>query len=450
MLITNPIPNTIDYCCNDMPYAQCGERCVLTREQAEAGLNPLATVPAQSWGYLWNATNEAIHCIKYAARVLIDEINTVLCCAGVTPNPSCSNQLYQALDNIFRVVGTAEKAGSVKSSSVPGEVSIDQTTGIMTANCVGNASQLATVCTEITGAINELKANYDTVFSSIWDVAGCRDAEKADNDHASVTTAYGVGNASCYGHLMITDTCDCNCGNAGMVASQKAVYDIWYKVAHQAALGNTTPANLGNAASAGTCDTAARSDHVHCDNILSVCCIDRVGICTWWYCAFTCMYISQRWVDCYYKCNTCSSFISACNYDTWTVSHGACLCKCIPWLYELLQRFHPAIVCCLTCCRYPSMCPVYIYGYRCYYVGTAPAIISPSLEICDSLQSPHCGIHVVLKGCPIAGSFTICYYRDTEHQCTMQAYESVGYATAAVKPAQTSAILYGQAAIAVY
>ena len=259
MIATNPVPAVCNYG-SAAPY-----RALPDANQIRAGVIPLDSLPAAWWNCMWYDTNLAVNCARYGIGILIDEINTVLDRAGVCINPNCVDQLYQSIDKIKNIIGNTTAPGSVKSSSCPGEVSIDPTTGVMTANCVGNANNLTTNSHTIVGAINELKSVYDCCVS---DINGCLTSlqnSKAPVNHASASTTYGMGSATDYGHLKVSDTYTSlvGCACDGVAASQSAMYCV-YALASQTSivLGDTAGCPLGTA-SAGTALTAARSDHVH-------------------------------------------------------------------------------------------------------------------------------------------------------------------------------------------
>lgn len=259
MLPSNPIPQVCDY------GSAALYRELPNEEQIRSGVVPLDSLPAAWWNCMWYATNQAVNCARYAAGALIDEINTVLTQAGVCVCDTCVDQLYTAINNIRQTIGTAATAGAVKSSSCPGEVSINAQ-GIMTANCVGNAAALTTVAHTIVGAVNELKSTYDCCISDLNTATGALNTNKAPVNHASTATTYGVGNATTYGHVKLSDTYSSCVGGASesVAASQKALYEMYQAItsAGYVVLGNTAGCALGTA-SAGSCSTAARSDHVH-------------------------------------------------------------------------------------------------------------------------------------------------------------------------------------------
>ena len=231
-------------------------------EQIATGVIPLDSLPAAWWNCMWSQTNTAVNQARQELGQLIVELNNVLCNAGVCPQDVCTDQLYQSIEKIRQTLGNATTAGAVKSSSQPSEVAIDQTTGMMSVNCLGNAASLTTSARTVVGAVNELKSTYDQCFTD----TGTALSGKAPTSHVSDATTYGVGNADCYGHLKISDTYTCDLGCTGMAASQTALYCVYDFAAGIAAgvayLGNTAGCALGTA-SAGTAVTAARSDHVH-------------------------------------------------------------------------------------------------------------------------------------------------------------------------------------------
>ena len=259
MIPTNPVPAVCNY------GSAAIYRCLPSEEQIRAGVVPLDSLPAAWWNCMWYDTNRAINCARTTIGVLIDEVNSVLANAGVCVNPSCVDQLYQSINKMKSIVGNATTAGSVKSSSCPGEVSIDAN-GIMTANCVGNVALLSTSARTLTGAVNELKSTYDCCLTEVNNCLSALCNAKAPVNHASSLTTYGVGSSANYGHVKLSDAyCTCVGGEAeGIAASQLAVYCAYNAAMnHTVDLGDIPACPLGAAASAGTALTAARSDHVH-------------------------------------------------------------------------------------------------------------------------------------------------------------------------------------------
>ena len=165
MLSSNPI-------CPVCNYATSAVYCDLpTPEQLVNGVKPLDSLPAAWWNKMWNMINCSVNQARGAVGSFITELNNVLAGAGICPNCVCTDQLYQAIDRIRQTIGNATVAGAVKSSSTPGMVSIDNN-GFMTANCVGNATQLATSARTLVDAVNELKTTYDTCFGSVSTALG--------------------------------------------------------------------------------------------------------------------------------------------------------------------------------------------------------------------------------------------------------------------------------------
>ena len=140
-----------------------------TEEQIRCGVIPLDSLPAAWWNWLWNETNSAVNEARSAMTTVITELNNVLSCAGITPQSECMDQLYNAIVCLRQATASATVAGSVKSSNTCGQVSVDNN-GFMTANGLGNASNLSTTAkTNVVAAINELKSVYDSCFT---DTAG--------------------------------------------------------------------------------------------------------------------------------------------------------------------------------------------------------------------------------------------------------------------------------------
>lgn len=255
MIPTNPV-------CPVFNYAGSAQYCDLpSAEQLRAGVVPLDSLPAAWWNKMWADVTSSLNQAQEAAGCLISEINNVLAGAGICPTASCLDQLYQSINKIRQTLASTTVPGSVVSSADANKVAV-AADGTMTVNCFGNAASLTTTAHTVVGAINELKSTYDDSISALSSgVAG-----KAPTMHASTGIDYGIGNASCYGHVKLSDTFDTDLGCAGVAASQTGLanaYQCLYSMIGDAAsLGNTVACPAGTA-SAGTCNTAARSDHVH-------------------------------------------------------------------------------------------------------------------------------------------------------------------------------------------
>lgn len=231
------------WCCNDvhavMTYGTSAYyKAAPSPEQRATGVVPLDSLPAAWWNCMWCDTNSAINEARDAIGSFIDEVNTLLTNAEIQPNCNCVDTIYRAINKIRQTVGNAVTAGAVKSSSCPSEVAIDAT-GIMSVNCLGNASSLTTTARTVVGAVNELKSTYDCCFTDVGTAIG----GKAPTSHASSATTYGVGTASDYGHLKISDTyatlvgCACD----GIAASQKAVNDLYQLIPQGSSVNWTDP-----------------------------------------------------------------------------------------------------------------------------------------------------------------------------------------------------------------
>ena len=233
-------------------------------EQRRTGVAPLDSLPAAWWNNMWADTTNRINEARDMIGELITEINNVLSGAGINPQSACTDQLYQSINLIRQRLATATVAGSVVGSADPSKVAV-AADGTMTVNCLGNAANLTTSAHTVVGAINELKSTYDCCITDLNACTTSLGDSKAPTNHASAATTYGVGNATNYGHLRISDTytsvlADCE----GVAASQMALACAYAELINCAGapLGNTVGCALGTA-SAGTATTAARSDHVH-------------------------------------------------------------------------------------------------------------------------------------------------------------------------------------------
>ena len=252
-------------------------------EQQLAGMVPLDTLPADWWNWLWEQVTIRINSTVSGLESVYDEILSVLADAEIAPSDLQVNQLLTAIKAITQRVGSSGTAGAVKSSSDSGKVAIDAN-GFMSPNGMGIPSSLNTTAKSIVSAINELLAALNayktsndgavTVLENSLNefkedtaetVQGITNA-KAPNNHASPQKTYGLGNVTNYGHVKVSDTYSTQIGAAadGVAASQKALYDMYTKLTSGGVvtLGNTNGCALGTA-SAGSCGTAARSDHVH-------------------------------------------------------------------------------------------------------------------------------------------------------------------------------------------
>lgn len=197
-----------------------------SKAQQEAGTVPLDTLPADWWNWLWKEITTRINESASDTQAVFQEILSVLQEANIEPSATATNQLTVAIKALASTIGTAGKAGAVKSSTASGKVSIDSD-GVMTPNGMGTPTSLNTTTKNIVDAINEVLAALNTHKTTTDGTLESLDADKAPNDHASTATTYGKGTTTKYGHLKISDTYDSSVGGAsdGIAASQKALYD---------------------------------------------------------------------------------------------------------------------------------------------------------------------------------------------------------------------------------
>lgn len=194
-----------------------------TEEQQASGTVPLDTLPADWWNWLWKEITIRINEAASDVQGLYQEILAILGEANITPDPLLTNQLLVAIQTLIRRVGTEAIAGTVKSSVQSGRVSISAD-GIMAVNGLGTPSTLNTTSHEVVGAINEI---HNTLGSHMTDVSSTIQAlttGKAPTAHASSETTYGVGTASSYGHVKLSDTADSSLGaGSGVAVTPKAL-----------------------------------------------------------------------------------------------------------------------------------------------------------------------------------------------------------------------------------
>lgn len=218
-----------------------------TSAEQAAGMVPLDTVPADWWNMMFQNLTTQLNNTVTAFNQIYSELLYVITSTGGTPSESDTTQLYHALNSLRQTsTGTASEAGSVKSSSTSGKVSIDSD-GIMTPNGMGVPTSLNTTSKEIVGAINELKqalGDLNTALrSAITDACNAR----APTSHAAADTTYGAGNGDNYGHLKLSAATDSTSGTDGGIAATpsavKAVADALetYKGTNATALSGKAP-----------------------------------------------------------------------------------------------------------------------------------------------------------------------------------------------------------------
>ena len=106
----------------------------------DRGVKPLDTLPAAWWNWLWNRVTSQNNNIRLDVSDIRQEIISVLSGAAdpITPNENQHNQLYQAIQQIRKTIGTAAVPGAVTSSSDIKSVSINGTSGAMLVNALAD------------------------------------------------------------------------------------------------------------------------------------------------------------------------------------------------------------------------------------------------------------------------------------------------------------------------
>lgn len=161
MIANNPMSPVCEYA-TDSQYKEAPNQ-----EQLSCGVIPLDSLPAEWWNYLWGNANQQINNGVVALNNVIAEIINVMSAAGISPVSECTDQLKTSIQLLAQCIGTSTKAGAVKSSSTCGQVSISDT-GIMTANGLGNASNLTTTNKgNVVAAINELKSQHEQQITDL-------------------------------------------------------------------------------------------------------------------------------------------------------------------------------------------------------------------------------------------------------------------------------------------
>lgn len=181
---------------NNYPeFGEAATKCCPNGTKYANGYIQGDVLPAEHLNWFLSGATLGISMLQLGVNSLEREMQTILTCAGQTPQAACFDQVYNAM--MYKICNTVTTWASPKN-------------------------------------------------------------------HAATSNTYGLGNAECYGHLKISDTYTSTLSNcANVAASQKAVSCVYQTVlACKTQLGNTVGCALGTA-SAGTANTAARSDHVH-------------------------------------------------------------------------------------------------------------------------------------------------------------------------------------------
>lgn len=115
-----------------------------SKDQYQKGVVPYDTLPAAWWNWFWHeiTLNEG-RTVEMLDNIFA-ELTKLLRDAGIdTNNPEVLNQVSSAVQTIAKWIATEERPGAVVSSSAKGKVSVDGTTGVMTANGLGDVNNLS-------------------------------------------------------------------------------------------------------------------------------------------------------------------------------------------------------------------------------------------------------------------------------------------------------------------
>lgn len=163
------------------------------------GHEPLDSLPASWWNFLWQYICEVQDGFYQDVTGLYNEVCTVITTAipGAILDSQRKDQLYQAVKAISEKIATSSEVGGIISSDEGGKVSVDESTGVATANGLGNVADVdpAIRGATIVDSINNLASSLDDTNEVL-----------VPTNHAYETRRYGGGTEDLYGHVRITDT----------------------------------------------------------------------------------------------------------------------------------------------------------------------------------------------------------------------------------------------------
>lgn len=114
-----------------------------SKDQYQKGVVPYDTLPAAWWNWFWHEITLNEGRTVEMLDSIFTELTTLLRDAGInTNNSEVLNQVSSAVQTIAKWIATEERPGAVVSSSAKGKISVDSTTGIMTANGLGDVADL--------------------------------------------------------------------------------------------------------------------------------------------------------------------------------------------------------------------------------------------------------------------------------------------------------------------
>lgn len=115
-----------------------------SKDQYQKGVVPYDTLPAAWWNWFWHEITLNEGRTVEMLDSIFAELTKLLRDAGInTNNPEVLNQVSSAVQTIAKWIATEERPGAVVSSSAKGKVSVDGTTGVMTANGLGDVNNLS-------------------------------------------------------------------------------------------------------------------------------------------------------------------------------------------------------------------------------------------------------------------------------------------------------------------
>jgi hypothetical protein len=429
-------------CCTDIPevcnYGSSALYCEgPTEEQIALGVVPLDSLPASWWNWMWSKTNTASNCARTAVGNILSELNNVLKGAGYTPDPLNQCQLYNAMVKIGRSIGTASLAGSIKSSSCNGYVCI-YSTGLACANGLGNVGNLTTTQKgNVVVAINELKSTYDCCISTINTCTASLNKAKAPNNHASCNTTYGVGNATVYGHVKLSDNYTSSAGAAAcsIGASSLAVYNTYNTLNKAKAPNNHASCNttygVGNATCYGHVKLSDTYDSSTCGAVANGVAASQCAVYLAYSCACCCAYScavacaeSTRAPNNHASCNTTYGVGNATCYGHVKLSDACVLTACSD---TAVSQAALRLVSCCRCLHARSAC----------YLQQVVTVCIPPTMWCRCACNCFCGSYVCsIRCCDVIFQTCMCVGSGGGRLLAYKANDSVSASGRYITPLQ--------------
>lgn len=115
-----------------------------SKDQYQKGVVPYDTLPAAWWNWFWHEITLNEGRTVEMLDSIFAELTKLLRDAGIdTNNPTVLNQVSMAVQTIAKWIATEDRPGAVVSSPAKGKISVDKTTGVMTANGLGDVNNLS-------------------------------------------------------------------------------------------------------------------------------------------------------------------------------------------------------------------------------------------------------------------------------------------------------------------